>query len=225
MIIAIDGTSASGKSSIAKALGARLGFAVVGTGSIYRAITLKLLNLNIKANEDERIQQIINTTHIEVDSINGATIINVDDIEQKKAELNSREVSNFSPLIAMKPYIREFVRKIQRSQAEIHENIIVEGRDIGSVVFPNADLKFFIDADITTRAQRRQSEYLEKGKNYSLDAIVKELSLRDQEDREREISPLVMTSDSIIFDTSRLSIEECVDQIVNIINDRKLQNA
>ncbi len=222
MIIAIDGTASSGKSSIARELGKRLGFNVLGTGSIYRAISLKLLNLKIDKDDDDAIKQILDTTTIESTFVNGTTTIYMDGILQPLDELNSHEVSVFVPHIAEKEFVREFVRAIQRQTAEAYPNIIVEGRDIGSVVFPDAEIKLFIDADALTRAKRRQANYLEQGKNLDLDEVLNEIEERDNEDRQRDISPLIMTSTSILIDTSSCSVEESVNRILKIVSDMNL---
>lgn len=224
MIIAIDGTASSGKSSIAKALGKRLGFAVLGTGSIYRAIALKLLNLGIKADDEESIKQILETTTIESIYNGETTSIVMDGIVQPLSALNSQEVSVFVPHVADKEFVREFVRKIQHDVALKNENIIVEGRDIGSVVFPEADLKLFIDADAVTRAKRRQANYLEQGQATSIDDVLAEIEERDNEDRNREISPLIMTSDSMLIDTSSCSVDESVNMILKMVSDKRLNS-
>lgn len=224
MIIAIDGTASSGKSSIARALGKKLGFSVLGTGSIYRAIALKLLNLGIKADDDESIKQILETTTIESVYNGETTYIVLDGIIQPAASLNSHEVSVFVPHIASKEYVRVFVRKIQHDVANKNENIIVEGRDIGSVVFPEADIKLFIDADAVTRAKRRQANYLEQGKATSIEDVLAEIEERDNEDRTREVSPLIMTSDSMLIDTSSCSIDESVNMILKMVSDKRLNS-
>ena len=220
MIIAIDGTASSGKSTISRELGKKLNISVLGTGSIYRAITLKVLNFNIRPYDDNRIKEMLETTIIESEFINGKTHIVIDGISQDLASLNSHEVSKLVPYISAKPFVREYVRNIQRTQASKHKDIIVEGRDIGSVVFPNADIKLFIDADEKTRAKRRKANYDQQGLNTPLNEVLKEIHERDEQDRSRSLSPLIMTSDAIIIDTSSLTIEESVNEIIKIINDK-----
>lgn len=221
MIIAIDGTSSSGKSTIARALGKRLNISVIGTGSIYRALALKMLNFGIDENDDSRITNMLDTTIINIGFSAGKISIIVDGILQKPNDLNSPNVSKFTPKMACKHFVREFVRKIQKQEALNHKDIIIEGRDIGSVVFPNAEVKIFIDADQTTRAKRRLADYIAQGKNKTLEEVTDELAERDNEDRNRDLSPLIMTSDSIIIDTTSFTIEECVDKIVKIIDSKR----
>ena len=221
MIIAIDGTSSSGKSTIARALGKKLNISVIGTGSIYRAIALKMLNFGIDEHDDIRIKTMLDSTIINIGFSAGKASIIIDGILQKADDLNSPEVSVFTPKIANKPFVREFVRKIQKQEAQNHKDIIIEGRDIGSVVFPNAEVKIFIDADETTRAKRRLNDYIKQGKNKTLQDVILELEERDNEDRTREISPLIMTSESIIIDTTSYTIEESLETIIKIINNKK----
>ena len=222
MIIAIDGTASSGKSTISRELGKTLGVHVLGTGSLYRAITLKTINLGIAPDDDARIEQMLESTILESRSEEGQTTVLLDGIVQSRDKLNSPEVSDIVATISAKEYVRKFVRKIQRQEAERFANIIVEGRDIGSVVFPDADIKLFIDADIKTRALRRQADYEKAGKEFDIDKVIESIRERDEQDREREISPLIMTSESIIVDTSQMSVKESVDHILKILSDRRL---
>lgn len=222
MIIAIDGTASSGKSSISRELGKRLDFCVLGTGSLYRALTLKLINLSIAPDDEQMIKNTLLTTTIESEYEGGRTKIYLDGIEQDLNLLNSHEVSVLVAHVACKEYVREFVRKIQRETASKHQNIIVEGRDIGSVVFPNADVKLFIDASVTARAERRLIDYKNQGKKITLESVIKEIEQRDQQDRERELSPLMMTSDSILIDTTNNTINDSVEEVLNILKDKNL---
>ena len=221
MIIAIDGTASSGKSSASRELAKRLGFELISTGSLYRAVTYKILFLNISKDDDSSILQMLKNLRIE--SINYAEnqMLYIDKVPISKAELSTPKVSARSAEIAVKGFVREFVRKIQREIASSCDNVIVEGRDIGSVVFPNADYKFFIDADLTTRALRRQKDYELLGKKIGLQSIKEELQKRDEQDRHRELSPLIMTSDAILIDTSKLSISQVVDEMLKKMEWKK----
>ncbi len=219
MIIAIDGTSSSGKSSIAKELGRRLGFHVLGTGSLYRAVALKMLNLSIDLSDDEMIKTMLSTSKIESHFENGVISISIDGIDTPMSTLNSQEVSALSAEVAQKPFVREFIRSIQHAEAEKHQHIIVEGRDIGSVVFPDAEIKLYIDADIVTRAKRKQATYHENGEDVKLEEVIRQLEQRDKEDRERDISPLIMTSTSIFVDTSAETLDQSVNKIIDLISE------
>ena len=220
MVITFDGTTSSGKSSIAKELGKQTNICFVSTGYIYRAITKKCLNLGVSHEDDEKIKFVIQTTSLDYHNDKDKTIIKVDGLIQTLQDLKSPEVSNKTPLYASKEYVREYVREIQKSLANKNEDIIVEGRDIGSVVFPGADFKFYVDADLKTRAERRFVDYINQGKNVTLEQVIKDVQERDNQDQHRTQSPLIMTSDAILIDTSDKTVSECVNQIKNIINDR-----
>ena len=221
MIIAIDGTSGSGKSTIAKKLAKNLGFGFFSAGAFYRAITYKILDLHISENEDDKIQYVIENTNI-VCSFNGnenemfVDGINVTD------KLHSEEISNFVSKISCKIFVREFVRKLQRETPEHNENIVMEGRDIGSVIFPNADLKIFVDCKIETRAKRRMADILKLGETIELEKVVEELKERDYRDMHREVSPLVMSENSFLLDTSLNDVNTCLDQIYEELLRRDL---
>jgi len=221
MIIAIDGTSSSGKSTLSRELGKKLNICVLGTGSIYRAIALKLINLNINKDEDIKIKQMLESTKIQSKYIDKKTKIYVDGIEQSNEILSSHDVSVFTPFIASKEFVREYVRKIQKQMAKDNKNIIVEGRDIGSVVFPNADIKLFVDASIEARAQRRLTDYKSQGKNYSLKQVIDEVEKRDQQDKTRHSSPLIKTNDAYLINTTNTTVTEAVDIVINLIKNKK----
>ena len=169
MVITFDGTNSSGKSTLAKELAKQTGICFVSTGLIYRAITKKCLNLNISHEEDDKIKFVLETTTLDYTQEKDKNIIKVDGLIQNPNELKSPEVSNKTPLYASKDFVREYVRTIQKSLAEKNQNIIVEGRDVGSVVFPNADFKFYVDADLKTRAERRFIDYVNQGKKVPLE--------------------------------------------------------
>lgn len=219
MIIAIDGTTSSGKSSIAKELSKQTKICSVTTGSIYRAITKKCLNLGINPEDDEKIKFLLETTDLDYSFDKDKTIIKVDGLVQLPQDLASPEVSNLTPKIACKEIVRKFVRAIQKSLAEKNTDIIFEGRDIGSVVFPNADFKFYIDADLKTRAERRFIDYVNHGKEVTLDQVMKDVLARDEQDQHRDLSPLIMSSDSILIDTTEKTVLECVNKMKSIIQE------
>ena len=217
MIIAIDGTASSGKSTASKELSKTLHIPMLTTGSIYRAITLKVLNNKIDYADDDKLKDMLKRTKIKSEYTGDGTAIFVDGIFYPKDQLGSPIVSNTTPLIACKPFVREFVRKIQRSAAKASRDIIVEGRDIGTVVFPNADFKFFIDASLEERANRRMAEYQQTNPNITLEEVIKDLDKRDKEDENRETSPLVKANDAIVIDTTHTTAKQAVEMIVKYI--------
>lgn len=222
MIIAIDGTSGSGKSTISKALAKTLNFGFFSAGAFYRAITYKTLNLGISENDDDALKEMIDNTKIvyTYDGVGSNTMF-IDGMNATE-KLGTEEVSNFVAKIACKPFIREFVRSLQKDTANHNENIVMEGRDIGSVIFPDADLKIFVDCKIETRAKRRLGDYEKLGEKVSLEKVIEDLKERDYKDMHREISPLIMCEDSLILDTSLTSVADCVDKILREMLERKL---
>lgn len=221
MIIAIDGTASSGKTSASRELSKRLNIPLLPTGLIYRAITLKALSENISPDNKFALLKMIERTEIDLVYMNKEVSIYLDRLPVSYEQLKSQDVSENVAHYSCIPFVREFVRKIQKEQANKYADVIVEGRDIGSVVFPNADIKFFVDADLETRAKRRQKEYLSKGENLSLEKVKEIINARDEEDRHREISPLIMTSDSVLIDTSDMTILGVVDEMIQKINQKK----
>lgn len=221
MIIAIDGTASSGKTSAAKELSKRLDVPLLPTGLIYRAITLKAINENIVPENQSGLSKMLESTTIETVYMDKSVSVYLDKLPVSYELLKSEKVSENVAKYACIPFVREYVRKIQRQQADLHKNIIVEGRDIGSIVFPNADIKFFVDADLETRAIRRQKEFLNAGENMSLEQVKEAIIERDEADRKRMISPLIMTSDAILIDTSNMNVMQVVDLMIEKINQKK----
>lgn len=221
MIIAIDGTASSGKTSAAKELSKRLDVPLLPTGLIYRAITLKAINENIVPENQSGLSKMLESTTIETVYMNRSVSVYLDKLPVSYEFLKSEKVSENVAKYACIPFVREYVRKIQRQQAKTYKNIIVEGRDIGSIVFPNADIKFFVDADLETRAIRRQKEFLNAGENMSLEQVKDAIIERDEADRKRMISPLIMTSDAILIDTSNMNVMQVVDLMIEKINQKK----
>lgn len=221
MIIAIDGTASSGKTSASRELSKRLNIPLLPTGLIYRAITFKALSENISPDNKFALLKMIERTEVDLVYMNKEVSIYLDRLPVSYEQLKSQDVSENVAHYSCIPFVREFVRKIQKEQANKYADVIVEGRDIGSVVFPNADIKFFVDADLETRAKRRQKEYLLKGENLSLEKVKEIINERDEEDRHRVLSPLIMTSDSVLIDTSDMTILGVVDEMIQKINQKK----
>lgn len=207
MIIAIDGTSGSGKSTLAKKIAEKLNFGFFSAGALYRAITYKVMNLHISEDDDESLTQMINSTKIIYTYDGNKNVMELDglDITDK---LYTEEISNLVSKIACKPFVREFVRGLQRETSVHNENVVMEGRDIGSVIFPNADLKVFVDCNVEERAKRRMIDYKHIGENVPLEKVVADLEERDYRDKHRSISPLVMCQNALLIDTTNLTAEQ-----------------
>lgn len=209
MIIAIDGTSGSGKSTIAKFLAKKLNFGFFSAGDLYRAITVKALNLEIREDEDDKLQYMIDNTNI-VYTYDGTKNVMLLDGMNIADKLHTEEVSNFVSKLSCKPFIREFVRKLQQDTAIHNENIVMEGRDIGSVIFPDADFKIYVDCKVETRAKRRLGDYEALGDKTTLQKVIDDLKDRDYRDIHREISPLIMCENAYLLDTTLNNVEESV---------------
>lgn len=221
MIIAIDGTSGSGKSSLAKMLAKKLGFGYFSAGSLYRTITLKALNLHIKPEEDDKLQYMIDHTNIIYSYDGEKSTMLLDGIDVANS-LHNEEISSSVAKFACKPFIREFVRKLQRETSLHNENIVMEGRDIGSVIFPNADLKVYVDCSVETRAKRRFKDYVENDPKLTYEQVLSDIKERDYQDMHREISPLVMCENAYLIDTTLNACDECVKLILNELYRRNL---
>lgn len=209
--IAIDGPAGAGKSTIAKAVAKRLGIFYVDTGAMYRAIALKSLRLNIPTDDEEEVGQMVQQTEIELDHSEERRVFC--DGQDVTEAIRSPEVSRKVSTIAAYPVVRQRLVQLQRQEAE-RGAVIMDGRDIGTVVLTEADLKIFLTASIEERAHRRWLELLKSGKEVSIDEVKQDMEKRDKQDTEREASPLLPAQNALILDTTGLTIEEIVDQII-----------
>ena len=210
MIIAIDGTSGSGKSTLAKTLAKKLNFGFFSAGSLYRTITLKALNLHIRDDEDDKLQYMIEHTEI-IYSYDGEKSVMLLDGIDVADQLHNEEISTNVAKYACKPYIREYVRTLQRDTQNHNENIVMEGRDIGSVIFPIAELKIYVDCNVKERAKRRFHDYAAKDPNITMEEVLEALKDRDYKDMHREISPLIMCEDAYLIDSTLNTVNDCVE--------------
>lgn len=214
-VIAIDGPAGSGKGTIAKLLSTRLSFLHLDSGAIYRCVTLETIERNIKLNEVEKIANLIDTMQIEFKE-DGVVFLNGKDVTKR---IRENDINNIVSDVAKIKELREKVEILQRGMAK-KSNIIMEGRDIGTTVFPNADLKFYLDADIKERANRRYKENLEKGIDTTYDEVLNILKNRDYIDMNREVSPLKRADDAILIDATYLTIDETVNKLENIVKEK-----
>jgi cytidylate kinase len=213
LIIAIDGYSACGKSTTARSAARILGYRYIDTGAMYRAVTLYFLDHHVSLTNPREVDRALEQINISF-RVNAAgeseTFLNGLNVEQAIRELRVAEkVSQVSALKAVRTKLVDQQRKIGR-----HKGVVMDGRDIGTVVFPDADLKFFMTADIKVRAMRRQRELLEKDILADLDSVIENLRERDRIDTTRAESPLRQAPDAIVIDTTHLTIDEQVDEVV-----------
>lgn len=214
MVIAIDGPAGSGKSTTAKLLAKKIGFIYLDTGAMYRAVTLHFLNNSIDIKNSSEILKLLNNMNLKIGYENNNFTILLDNQVVNK-EIRSQSVTNFVSSVSKLPDVRKEMVIMQRSFSN-KKDIVVEGRDIGSHVFPNADYKFFIEANIEVRAKRRYDEMADSSL-ITISEIEQQLESRDNLDSNRSISPLIRAEDAIVIDTTLLSINEQVDKLYNKI--------
>ena len=214
MVIAIDGPAGSGKSTTAKNVAEKLGFIHINTGAMYRGIALKCIQNNVNIDNSVQLNHLLNYTKFDFGD-EGDIALFMDGVDISN-EITSVQVTDFVSQVSAISEVRE---KLVQFQREIVEglNVVLEGRDIGTVVFPNADHKFFLIADIHERANRRKKEMEVKGEIVSLEKLAAEMLERDRKDSTREISPLKKAKDAVEIDTTGISIEEQVNRIVKIV--------
>lgn len=215
--IAIDGPSAAGKSTIAKALAKELAIDYIDTGAMYRAIGFQFSRLQVDLNQEEQVAQALEQTSI--DFAQGA--IYLDGIDVSK-EIRSQECARLASEVSSLPAVRKKLVQLQREMAE-SKSIVMDGRDIGTNVLPDADLKFFLSADPSERARRRHLELLEKGQTSSLEEIQKEIEERDDKDIHRDLDPLRKAGDAIEIDTTGLTIQQTIQRILDQIKTDQLK--
>ena len=213
MIIAIDGPSASGKSTTAKGVAERLGITHLDTGAMYRATTYGIIESGIDLNNLQSIHEFLKNMALKFDSFNHIWI-NGKDVSKK---IRTNKISSSVSAVSAVPAVRFKMVEIQRSIAK-GKDCVLEGRDIGTIVFPNADFKFFLIADILVRAKRRLKDLEKIGEESTLNNLIIDIEKRDVSDSSRDVSPLVQAKDAIAINTSNLTINEQVEKIVQIIN-------
>lgn len=213
--IAIDGPAASGKSTAAKGVAKELGFLYIDTGAMYRAVTLLMLQKRLNTKDINDATKVLNECHIE-ENRDGKIFLNEVDVTERVREMDVS--SNVSYACAHKP-VREKLVALQREMAK-NDSVVMDGRDIGTVVLPDADLKIYQIASVEARAQRRFLENEEKGIKSTLEDIVADINSRDYIDSHRANSPLMKAADAIVLDTSNLTIEEEIDAIVSLFEKK-----
>lgn len=214
--IAIDGPAGAGKSTVAKRVAERLNFLYVDTGSMYRAVTLKGLELNIDLNnEEDLIKKVINKFPIHLSVENGQQRVYIGEFDVTEA-IREPRISQHVSTVAAHAKVRTAMVDIQRKLAS-QGNVVMDGRDIGTNVLPNAEVKIFLTASIEERAKRRYEELKNKGYHGDLEKIKDEIAVRDKKDEQRKVAPLKKAEDAILLDTTHLSIEEAVNNIVMLV--------
>lgn len=216
--VAIDGPAAAGKSTVAKAVAERCSFIYIDTGAMYRALTYKALKNKIELEDEEKLVDLLIHTDIKLESaVQGGKVI-VDGVDVSK-EIRDNEVTNHVSIVSKHSGVRELMVEMQKRLAE-SGGVVMDGRDIGTHVMPDAEVKIFMIASVEERANRRFTENLQKGIQTDLEKLKEEISLRDKLDSEREVAPLKKANDAIEIDTTSLSIDQVIDKIIQIIERR-----
>lgn len=217
--IAVDGPAGAGKSTIAKLVAKKLGYIYVDTGSMYRAMALACIRENVKSDDEENVVRVCSLCDVTIDYEDGVQQVYLNG-ENVNAYIRAEEVSNMTSAISVYGPVREKLVNLQRNLAKV-QNVIMDGRDIGTCVLKDAYLKIYLTASTKTRAQRRYKELVEKGHKVDLAEIEKDIEERDYRDMHREISPLTKAEDAVLVDCSDMTIDEVVDTITKLAEERK----
>lgn len=216
-IIAIDGPAGSGKGTIAKKLAAKINATNIDTGAMFRCVALKALRDNVSLEEKDRINKILENIKIELKP-NGEIFL---DGENVSKEIRTEEVSIYASPISTIKEVREKLLKLQRDMAK-SQDVVMEGRDIGTVVFPNANVKIYLDASPEERAKRRVLQNKEKGIDSDYEEVLEEIKKRDYRDMTRELAPLKRAEDAYYIDSTNLEINEVLQKILDIISKNRI---
>lgn len=215
-IVAIDGPAGSGKGTITKIVGEKLKLVNIDTGATFRCVALNMIQKNVSMNDEENLEKLLKEIDIEIKT-NGKIYLNGEDVTKR---IRENDVNSLVSPISVIPMVRNRLLEIQRKIAK-GKDVIMEGRDIGTVVFPNADVKIYLDATAEERAKRRVLQNKENGIASSYNEVLAGIKDRDKRDSTRKIAPLKRAEDAIYVDTTNMNIENVVKEIVNIIKDKK----
>jgi cytidylate kinase len=217
LIITIDGPAGSGKSSVAKLLAEKIGAAFLDTGAMYRAVTLAAMQNQSNLKNTKTLEKLIDNTDFKFEINNNQMTAKINNKDVTK-QIRDPKVTENVHFIASVLSLRNILVEMQRNFAEKYIKIVTEGRDQGTVVFPNADYKFFLTAQAAQRTKRRAKELTEKGLKVDMEKLRKEIENRDTADKNRDTGPLVPAKDAVIIDNTNLTLEQTVNEILKIIN-------
>ena len=217
MRIAIDGPSGAGKSTLAKALANRLGIIYVDTGALYRSIGYYVREHNVDPKDEKAVSVLLNDINIELVFNNGTQDVYLNG-ENLGDKIRQPDISMYASAVSSLPTVRKFLLETQRKLSHSKPGVIMDGRDIGTVIMPDADIKIFLTASSKNRAERRYKELQLKGVDVTLESVIEDMERRDADDRSRDIAPAVPADDAIILDNTGFTIDESVDAVLKIIN-------
>ncbi len=223
MVIAIDGPAGAGKSSVAKRVAQSLGYRYLDTGALYRALAWKALQRGLRPQDTRYIIEMTRETRVELLQQNGEQRVLVDGQDVTEA-IRTPEVGNLASPISAIPEVREILLDWQREFGK-QGGTVAEGRDTGTVVFPNAEVKVFLTASLDERARRRHKELLERGIDISFEQVKLDMEARDQRDSTRHIAPLRPAPDAVVIDTSNMSLEQVVEEVLALCRARSTSEA
>jgi len=215
MIVAIDGPAGVGKSTVAKLLASRLGFLYLDTGALYRAVAWAVLEQKLEPADAEAVARLLSKLSLRMQVTNNEVTVFINGKDVTK-DLRTPAVSAAASVVSAIPAVRAWLLPVQREIGQ-KGSVVAEGRDIGTKVFPSAPVKFFLEADVTVRAQRRHLELVAAGHRTAIEQTSAELAGRDDRDRSRSMAPLVAADDARHIDTSRLSAEDVVNQMLAVV--------
>jgi CMP/dCMP kinase len=215
VIVAIDGPSGAGKSTLAKRLAKELGFTYLDTGAMYRALALKVLRQGIDLGDERRLAGVVRDTDIGLQESDGRLNVMLDGVDVADL-IRTPEVSQTASKVSARKIVRQRLLELQRAAA-VKGDIVAEGRDIGTVIFPGAELKIYLDASVDERARRRYEELRAGGRQVSLEATVREIKERDQRDSARDLAPLCKAADAVAIDSSGLTADAVAERVMELI--------
>lgn len=220
MVITVDGPAGAGKSTVSKILARKLSYIYLDTGALYRAFACKVAEEGIPADDEKRLSGLCTGINVSLKSVNSDIRILVDD-EDVTEKIRTQEIGMLASKVSAVPVVRKALLSIQRETGK-NGGIVAEGRDIGTVVFPDADFKFFLNASVAERSRRRFTELVEKGESTNFEEVKRDLIMRDRQDSERRIAPLKPSKDSIMIDSTGMSIADVVEKMMKFIKEKSI---
>jgi cytidylate kinase len=218
-VVTIDGPAASGKSTVARLLAGRLGASFLDTGAMYRAVTLAAMRAGVDMSDEDELLGVIEKGRFQFSSEGDRMAVSIDGIDVTE-QIRSPEVTANARYAASAPRVRAKLVEMQRQFAADRQRIVAEGRDQGTVVFADADMKFYLTAEAKERARRRQAELEAEGKRQDAERVRRAIEERDKSDEGREVGPLRPASDAIIVDTTQLGVEEVVEKLLRCVEEK-----